>query len=99
MPNQWPNLEDSINTYMYLRNCAFENGHFLVGTAVLKICPRHTTNDIPAELVQAGGEAMIDILTAIFNKIWKTGEWPTTWTQSLIITLPKERQLAAVPEL
>ena len=23
------------------------------------------------------------------NKIWKTEEWPTTWTQSLVITLPK----------
>ena len=44
----------------------------------------------PAEIVQAGGEAMIDILIAICNKIWKTGEWPTTWTQSLGITLPKK---------
>ena len=64
-------------------------------------------DNIPAELVQAGGEAMIDILTSICNKIWKkdqdklwkTGEWPTIWTQSLVITLPKERQFAAVPEL
>ena len=47
----------------------------------------------PAELVQAGGEAMIDILTTICNKIWKTGEWPTTWTQSLVITLPKKGNL------
>ena len=36
--------------------------------------------NIPAELVHAGGEAMIDILTTICNKIWKTREWPTTWT-------------------
>ena len=36
---------------------------------------------------------MIDILTAICNKIWKTGEWPTTWTQSLVITLPKKGKL------
>ena len=36
-------------------------------------------NKILAELVQAGGEAMTDILTTICNKIWKTGEWPTTW--------------------
>ena len=50
-------------------------------------------DDIPAELVQAGGEVMIDILTTICNKIWKTGEWPTTWTQSLVITLPKKGNL------
>ena len=36
---------------------------------------------------------MIVILTAICNKIWKTGEWPTTWTQSLVITLPKKGNL------
>ena len=50
-------------------------------------------DNIQAELVQAGGEAMIDILTSICNKIWKTGEWPTTWTQSLVITLPKNGNL------
>ena len=50
-------------------------------------------DNISAELVQAGGEAMIDILTSICNKIWKTGEWPTTWTQSLVITLPKKGNL------
>ena len=49
---------------------------------------------IPAELVQAGGEAMIDIiLTSICNTIWKTGEWPMTWTQSLVITLPTKGNL------
>ena len=53
---------------------------------------------IPAELVQAGAEAMIDILTAICNKIWKTGGWPTTLTIPSHHT-PKERQLAAVPKL
>ena len=36
---------------------------------------------------------MIDILTSICNKIWKTGEWQTTWTQSLVITLPKKGNL------
>ena len=49
--------------------------------------------NIPAELVQAGGEAMIDILTSFCNKIWTTGEWPTTWTQSLVITLQKKGNL------
>ena len=50
-------------------------------------------DNIPAELVQAGGETMIDILTEICNRIWRTGEWPTLWTQSLIITLPKKGNL------
>ena len=46
-------------------------------------------DNIPAELVPAGGETMIDVLTEICNRIWRTGEWPTPWTQSLIITLLK----------
>ena len=47
-------------------------------------------DNIPSELVQAGGETMIDMLLIICKKIWQTGEWPTPWTQSLIITLPKK---------
>ena len=50
-------------------------------------------DNIPGELVQAGGEAMTSALLTICNKIWQTGEWPTTWTQSLIITLPKKGNL------
>ena len=50
-------------------------------------------NNIPAELVQAGGETMINVLTEICNKIWRIGEWSTPWTQSLIITLPKKDNL------
>ena len=49
--------------------------------------------NIPSELIKAGGEAMIDALTIICNKVWKLGEWPTRWTQSLIITLPKKDNL------
>ena len=59
----------------------------------LKMGKSAGVDNIPAELVQAGGETMVDILTTICNKFWKTGEWPTTWTQSLIITLPKKGNL------
>ena len=59
----------------------------------LKMGKSAGVDNIPAELVQAGGEVMIDILTAICNKIWKTGEWPTSWTRSLVITLPKKGNL------
>ena len=39
------------------------------------------------------GEDVITALTTICNKIWQTGEWPTSWTQSLVITLPKKGNL------
>ena len=47
-------------------------------------------DNIPAKLVRAGGE---DVITALCNKIWQTGEWPTPWTQYLVITLPKKGNL------
>ena len=50
-------------------------------------------DNIPAELVQGGGETMIVVLTEICNRIWRTGKWPTPWTQSLIITLLKKGNL------
>ena len=31
-------------------------------------------DNVPSELVQVGGEAMIDVLHIICNKIWHTGE-------------------------
>ena len=49
--------------------------------------------NIPAELAQAGGEDVIAAFTTICNQIWQTGEWPTPWTQSLVITLPKKGNL------
>ena len=45
-------------------------------------------DNIPAEIAQADGETMIYVLTEICNRIWRIGELPTSWTQSLIITLP-----------
>ena len=50
-------------------------------------------DNIPAELVQAGGEDVIIGLTTICNKIWQTREWPTPWARSLVITLPKKGNL------
>ena len=34
-------------------------------------------DNISAELVQAGGQAVITALTTICNEIWQRGEWPT----------------------
>ena len=44
-------------------------------------------------MVGAGGEDVITALMTICNKIWHTGELPTPWTQSLVITLLKKGNL------
>ena len=49
----------------------------------LKMGKSAGVDNISAELVQAEGEA-------ICHTIWKTGKWQTTWTQSLVIILPKK---------
>ena len=64
-----------------------------IAVASLKKGKSAGVDNIPPELVQVGGETMIDVLTEICNRIWRTGEWPTPWTQSLIITLPKKGNL------
>ena len=50
-------------------------------------------DNIPAELVHAGSKDMIDTLHVICQKVWETGQWPTQWTQSLMITVPKKGNL------
>ena len=47
----------------------------------------------PAELLQQGKEAMVNTVLIICNRIWRTGEWPTPWTQSVVITLAKNGNL------
>ena len=50
-------------------------------------------DNIPSELLKNGGEAATSVLTAIYQKIWATKEWPKEWTQSLAIPLPKKGNL------
>ena len=50
-------------------------------------------DNIPGELIQAGGEYMSTALLNICNQIWRTVKWPENWTKSLVITLPKKGDL------
>ena len=50
-------------------------------------------DNISAELVWANGEDVFTALATICNKICQTGEWPTLWTLSLVITIPKKGNL------
>ena len=57
--------------------------HISIAVQSLKKGKSAGVDNIPAGLVQAGGEDVITALTTICNKIWTKGEWPTPWTQSL----------------
>ena len=56
-------------------------------------------DNIPTELMHAGGKAIIDKLHVICQKIRETGQWPTQWTQSLIDYSTKERYPTTVQQL
>ena len=45
-----------------------------IEVASLKKWKSAGVDNIPAELVQASGETMIDVLTEICDRIWRTGE-------------------------
>ena len=50
-------------------------------------------DNIPGELIKNGGPEVINALTVICQRIWTTKEWPKTWTQSIMLPLPKKGNL------
>ena len=50
-------------------------------------------DNVPAELIKHGGEAMIDAFLIICQHIWETKTWPEEWTKSLIIMIQKKGNL------
>ncbi|GFO33582.1 endonuclease-reverse transcriptase, partial [Plakobranchus ocellatus] len=67
--------------------------HVIEAVSSLKPGNQQEQTTSQEKMVQAGGEATIDMLLLICNKILQTGVWPKPWTQSLIITLPKKGNL------
>ena len=50
-------------------------------------------DNVPAELMKAAGEEMVNALTVLCQKIWDEKKWPEEWTKSLVIPLPKKGNL------
>ena len=55
----------------------------------LKIGKAPGQSGICAEMIKAGGETVVQAMKTIIDNIWNTGVWPSDWTRSEIIALPK----------
>uniref|UniRef100_A0A7I4Z1I1 Reverse transcriptase domain-containing protein n=1 Tax=Haemonchus contortus TaxID=6289 RepID=A0A7I4Z1I1_HAECO len=47
-------------------------------------------DEIPAELLKAGGSTMVKKLTELYNRCWNGGEVPEDWRKGVIVKLPKK---------
>ena len=63
---------------------------------VMKEALRHITNrksagcdGIPIELLKAGGEEAVKVMTGLCNCIWKRKEWPKDWKKSVYVPIYK----------
>nr|KAG5710457.1 hypothetical protein BaRGS_022275 [Batillaria attramentaria] len=51
-------------------------------------------DNIPAEALKEGGEAIVDQLHVLLNLVWTTGEIPSDWKKGLLVKLPKSGDLS-----
>ena len=45
---------------------------------------------IPVELFQILKDDAVKVLDSIYQKIWKTQQWPQDWKRSVFIPIPKK---------
>jgi hypothetical protein len=48
------------------------------------------SDEIPAELIQAGGEILLPAINKLINSVWNKEELPDQWKESSIISVHKK---------
>jgi hypothetical protein len=48
------------------------------------------SDQIPEELIQAGGETLQSEIHKLINSVWNTGELPDQWKESIIVPIHKK---------
>jgi hypothetical protein len=48
------------------------------------------SDEIPAELIQAGGEILQSAIHKLINSVWNKGELPDQWKESIIVPVHKK---------
>jgi hypothetical protein len=48
------------------------------------------SGQIPAELIQAGGEILLSAIHKLINSVWNKEEFPDQWKESIIVPVHKK---------
>jgi hypothetical protein len=56
----------------------------------LKRCKSPGVDQIPEELIQAGGETLCSEIHKLINSIWSKEELPDWWKESIIVAIYKK---------
>jgi hypothetical protein len=61
-----------------------------IATAKLKKYKSPGSDEIPAELIQAGGEMLLSVIHKFINSVWNKKELPDQWMESIIVPVHKK---------
>jgi hypothetical protein len=60
-----------------------------IDVAELKRYKSPGSDQIPVELIQAGGETLVSVIRKLVNSIWNKEELPDQWKESIIVPIHK----------
>jgi hypothetical protein len=60
-----------------------------IAIAKLKKYKSLGSDQIPAELIQAGGEILLSVMSKLINSVWNKEELPDQWKESIIVPIHK----------
>jgi hypothetical protein len=60
-----------------------------IAIAKLKNYKSPGSDQIPAELIQAGGEIVLSVIHKLINSVWNKEELPDQWKESIVLPIHK----------
>jgi hypothetical protein len=100
--NRWKNYSELLNVHNVsdVRQIEVQRAEPLVpgpsrleveiAIATLKKYKSPGSDQIPAELIQAGGEMLLSAIHKLINSIWNKEELPDQWKESTIVPIHKK---------
>jgi hypothetical protein len=61
-----------------------------IAVAKLKKYKSPGSDEIPTELIQAGGEILLSVIHKVINSVWDKEELPDQWKESIIVPIHRK---------